>query len=41
MHWTLGGHFGHSQVPGAAHGDPGAIDVMPFLDCAIEYPRAS
>lgn len=25
--WNRGGHFGHSQVPGNLHGDPGAIDI--------------
>ncbi|GLV52852.1 hypothetical protein TBS_34140 [Thermobispora bispora] len=25
--WAQGGHFGHSQVPGAHDGDPGKIDI--------------
>lgn len=25
--WATPGHFGHSQVPENAHGDPGAIDI--------------
>jgi hypothetical protein len=25
--WAKGGHYGHSQVPGNLHGDPGAIDI--------------
>lgn len=26
--WARGGHFGHSQVPGNAHTDPGPIDIL-------------
>lgn len=29
--WARGGHFGHSQVPGAEEGDPGAIDIDRLL----------
>ncbi|GAA0993390.1 hypothetical protein GCM10009555_083920 [Acrocarpospora macrocephala] len=38
--WARGGHFGHSQVPGAREGDPGAIDVRRILGTpALEVPR--
>ncbi len=40
--WARGGHFGHSQVPGSAEGDPGAIDVARIIgDSAphLEVPR--
>lgn len=30
-HWARGGHFGHSQVPGTAHFDPGALDVSKLV----------
>lgn len=47
---TRGGHFGHSQIPGNDHGDPGAInttaifaaapqgDDMPTVQEVWEYP---
>lgn len=41
--WSRGGHFGHSQVPGAVEGDPGAIDVTRLLrrhpPPPVEVPR--
>ncbi|MBP2703102.1 hypothetical protein JOL79_04710 [Microbispora sp. RL4-1S] len=29
--WALGGHFGHSQVPGTRDGDPGSIDIARII----------
>ncbi|MFC0863271.1 hypothetical protein ACFHYQ_13300 [Sphaerimonospora cavernae] len=41
--WALGGHFGHSQVPGTREGDPGSIDISRILGTApakLEAPPA-
>ncbi|GII56744.1 hypothetical protein Pth03_51330 [Planotetraspora thailandica] len=42
--WARGGHFGHSQVPGASEGDPGSIDITRIVgdesrDFAVPRPR--
>jgi len=40
--WARGGHFGHSQVPGAREGDPGSIDITRIVGedaLGLEVPR--
>lgn len=37
--WSQGGHFGHSQVPGARHLDPGPIDIHKIIEHDIRLPR--
>lgn len=37
--WALGGHFGHSQVPGATAECPGAIDVKRLRGDWLPSPR--
>lgn len=39
--WNSGGHFGHSQVPENAHGDPGAINAIKIATAGRrEDPKA-
>ncbi|WP_344966454.1 hypothetical protein [Salinactinospora qingdaonensis] len=37
--WSQGGHFGHSQVPGARAQDPGAINPEAMLELPIPRQR--
>ncbi|KUP95303.1 hypothetical protein [Thermobifida cellulosilytica] len=37
--WSLGGHFGHSQVPGSAADGPGAIDPVRLHGHWFPRPR--
>jgi hypothetical protein len=40
--WTWenrGGHYGHSQIPGNDHGDPGAIDVTALFAAGNQTPE--
>lgn len=37
--WTTkGGHYGHSQIPGNDHGDPGGIDIVKLFAAAGSAP---
>lgn len=40
VYYRAGGHYGHSQVPGNSHGDPGEIEV-PLLFNALCTPTES
>lgn len=37
--WAKGGHFGHSQVPGTHHVDPGAIEIERIVGFDTHVPR--
>lgn len=39
--WSRGGHFGHSQVPGNAHFDPGALDIRKLTANPADAPAAT